>query len=188
MALYSNDTDDELVRKLRLSDQAAFTEVYERYWDTLLGMAFNRLKVLDAAEDIVHDVFAALWKNRDRAEIRSLRNWLATAVKYLIIRAAEKAARQAQYSREQGRLAGVEDQLSKDLADKELARLLAEEIDRLPEKCRIVFRLRQQGFSNPEIAAEMHTTVKTVENQVNRGVRALKVALKNAFFGFFPFL
>jgi ferric-dicitrate binding protein FerR (iron transport regulator) len=40
---------------LKTSDGSAFNEIYERYWEKLLGMAFNRLKHLHEAEDVVHE-------------------------------------------------------------------------------------------------------------------------------------
>lgn len=182
MKSYPTYSDQELVRLLQRGDHAAFSVLYERYWEMLLGMAFNRLKDLSAAEDIVHDVFTSLWKNRESLNIQSFKNWMATAVKYMIIRAADRASLEERFAEDQRKNEVVEDSLADSMADKQMAAMLATEINRLPEKCRIVFQLKLQGLSNSEIADEMGTTVKTVENQVNRGNHSLKVAMKNYFF------
>lgn len=182
MKSYPTYSDQELVRLLQRGDHAAFSVLYERHWEMLLGMAYNRLKDLAQAEDIVHDVFTSLWTSRESLNIQSFKNWMATAVKYMILRAAERASIEDNYVTEQGKNPSVEKALDDSLADKQLAAMLAAEINQLPEKCRIVFQLKLQGLSNSEIADEMGTTVKTVENQVNRGNHSLKVALKNYFF------
>ena len=63
--------------------------------------------------------------------------------------------------------------------------MLQEEIqrivnERLPDKCRTIFILsRIEGKSNPEIAALLDLSVRTVENQIYRALKVLKKNLKN---------
>lgn len=185
MTHYANYSDLQLVSLLKVSDHAAFSELYERYWELLFAMAYSRLRDTAQAEDIVHDIFATLWKRRAALRIESPKAWLATAVKYMILRAASRTALLRKYTREQAAALLAGQTPDNELADEQLTRLLAEEINRLPEKCRLVFQLRRQGLTNPEVAAEMNTTVKTVENQVNKGLRALRIALKHYLFSTF---
>ena len=172
MSSYNAYDDGRLVQLLMQGDKAAFTELYERYWDILLGIAYNRLKDLKQAEDIVHDVYVSLWNKRDHLQIHSFQHWMATAVKYMTLRAASREMLQHRYTTSQQQLPGAD--IAENLADKQLREMLTREINRLPEKCRIIFSLKQQGFSNGEIADEMDITIKTVENQINRGIRILK--------------
>src|SRR5687767_12116847 len=58
------DNDDLLVIKIRAGDELVFTEIYHRYRKHLLLDAYYRLRDLQEAEDIMHDVFASLWKRR----------------------------------------------------------------------------------------------------------------------------
>ncbi|SEN27860.1 RNA polymerase sigma-70 factor, ECF subfamily [bacterium A37T11] len=48
-------SDEELVTSLRDQPDAAFTAIYNRYWKTLLGMAYAALKDQAKAEEIVQD-------------------------------------------------------------------------------------------------------------------------------------
>ena len=74
----------------------------------------------------------------------------------------------------------------------EEARLLANEtLDRLPEMTRaIIIRSRFDGKSYKEIAAEMDVTVKSVEFEVSKAMKILRVALKDylAFFIFWFYI
>lgn len=92
MPQLSQYEERKLLLRLSENDKDAFEEIYHRYWQLLLGMAFNRLKNWQAAEDVVHDVFISIWKNRHKQEIKSLKNYLATAVKYKILKEVRKAA------------------------------------------------------------------------------------------------
>ncbi len=175
------------MRLLSENDKAAFAEIYHRYWEVLLGMAYNRLKNRQSVEDVVHDVFAGIWINRNRQEIGSLRNYLATAVKYRILKEVKKAALARQYSRTLSAMQSFSD-LDAALDHKVILTLLHKEVEVLPEKCKLVFRYsREQGLTIREIAQKMHISPKTVENQLNKALRRLRLTLKNLPFLLFFF-
>jgi RNA polymerase sigma-70 factor (ECF subfamily) len=177
-----------LLRRLSGNDKAAFAEIYHRYWELLLGLAYNRLKNMPAAEDIVHDIFAGIWINRQKQEIGSLRNYLATAVKYSILKEVRKAALARHHLQSSPALLYATD-TDNELDHKHLLSILHKEIETLPEKCKLVFRYsREQGLSAREIAEKMHISPKTVENQLNKALRRLRLTQKNLpFFLFFFF-
>jgi RNA polymerase sigma-70 factor (ECF subfamily) len=51
-------------------------------------------------------------------------------------------------------------------------------VGRLPERCRLIFRLhREQGLTYPEIAEVLEISPKTVEVQMGRALKALRKAL-----------
>ena len=78
-----------------------------------------------------------------------------------------------------------------ELFSEEARRLVNETLDRLPEKTRAIFiRSRFDGKSYKEIAAEMDVTVKSVEFEVSKAMKILRVALKDylAFFIFWFYI
>jgi len=149
-------------------------------------MAYNRLKNLQAAEDVVHDVFAAIWKNRHNQEIQSLRNYLATAVKYRILREARKAALARNYQEKE--LSGIyatAPDTDGELDNKCILQMLRKEVETLPAKCKLVFRYsRDQGLTVREIAEKMQISPKTVENQLHKALHRLRLSLRNLPFLF----
>lgn len=67
-----------------------------------------------------------------------------------------------------------------ELFSEEARRLVNETLDRLPEKTRTIFiRSRFDGKSYKEIAAEMGVTVKSVEFEVSKAMKILRVVLKD---------
>lgn len=76
MQLFPNHSDEQLLRLLQQNDEAAFTEIYNRYWKILYSSAHNILQVKDAAEDAVQEVFISLWKRRNLVHIESLKAYL----------------------------------------------------------------------------------------------------------------
>lgn len=179
--------EKELLKDLSAGDKTAFAAIYHQYWELLLGMAYNRLKDLQAAEDIVHDVFAGIWINRQKQEIQSLRNYLATAVKYRILKEVRKSAVARNYQKKLTGIYVTESDTDAAMDNKCVLQLLQKEVAVLPEKCRLVFRYsREQGLTVREIAEKMQISPKTVENQLHKALHRLRLTLRN--FPFFLFI
>jgi DNA-directed RNA polymerase specialized sigma24 family protein len=80
-------TEDELLSRLREGDKEAFSEIYNRYWEKLLAVAFFHTREKQAAEDIVHDVMLSLWTRKSELHIQALNAYLAKAVKFAVFKA-----------------------------------------------------------------------------------------------------
>jgi RNA polymerase sigma-70 factor (family 1) len=185
-----NCTEEELLQRLLANERHAFAEIYNRYWQFLFGLAYNRLKDTQAAEDVVHDVFASLWTNRHKPEIRSLKNYLAVAVKYRILKEVRKAALHRLYQQQANPSPLYVATPDTTFDNKRIIELLQKEIETLPEKCRLIFRFsREQGMTVKEIADTMDIAPKTVENQLNKALKRLRTTIKNnSIFIFLSFL
>ncbi|UCE47195.1 MAG: sigma-70 family RNA polymerase sigma factor [Phycisphaerales bacterium] len=73
--------DRLLVWKFKRGGRDAFCRIYEKYRDDLLRLAISLLTESDAAEDVVHDVFAAFIRDSRRFRLTgSLKGYLATCV------------------------------------------------------------------------------------------------------------
>ncbi len=170
-------TDAELIALLAKDDQAAFTEIYRRFWDKVFAVAFHRLNDQLEAEEVVQDVFFSLWKRRENLAIQySLNTYLSTAAKYQIISRQRKQYLQQQNSAAtlQSNDSGV-DSTQLWFSERELKQQLDYHIEQLPEKCRIVFKMSREEFkSYAEIAAELGVSEKTVEAHITRALKILR--------------
>jgi RNA polymerase sigma-70 factor (ECF subfamily) len=172
--------EKELLKGLSAGDKKAFAGIYHQYWELLLGMAYNRLKDLQAAEDIVHDVLAGIWINRHKQEIQSLRNYLATAVKYRILKEVRKSVMARNYQKGLIGIYITESDTDAAMDNKCMLQLLRKEVAVLPEKCRLIFRYsRDQGLTVREIAEKMQISPKTVENQLHKALHRLRLTIRN---------
>jgi RNA polymerase sigma-70 factor (ECF subfamily) len=60
----------------------------------------------------------------------------------------------------------------------ELEARIAEAIEKLPEQCRLIFRMsRFEELKYQEIANELQLSVKTVENQIGKALKILRQEL-----------
>ncbi|SDE27016.1 RNA polymerase sigma factor [Niabella drilacis] len=172
-------SDSELLMMLSSDNRPAFGELYNRYWEKLFALAYNRLKDIPAAEDAVHDVFESLWNNRRKAQILALENYLATAVKYTVLAQIKKRDHARKYAQEYEHRYVVHSKTESALHNRRILEIIETEINRLPEKCRLIFKYsREQGMSSREIAAALDVSPKTVDNQIYRALSHLKLRLK----------
>ena len=170
---------------LSKSDKYAFTEIYTRFWQKLFAIAYNRLKEIQAAEDIVHDIFASLWANRNKIEIESLDNYLATAAKYIVLAKIKKKEQERIYKKTFHQVPVFDLPVETSLHYKRILEIVKNEVEKLPEKCRLIFKYsRNEGMPVKQIAKELSISPKTVENQLNKALKQLKLATKT-FFSFF---
>lgn len=175
--LYDNKI---LISLLCEGDETAFTELYHRHWKTLFSIAYNRLHEMQSAEDIVHDVFASLWANRHKIHIETLENYQATAVKYMVLARIRKIERERAYKLNAG--FNIIDELPAEnkVHFKLILELIDSEVEKLPTKCKLIFKYsREQGMPAKEIARELHISPKTVENQLNKALRQLRLVAKS---------
>lgn len=177
---YQAYTDSELVALLQGSDQAAFTEIYNRYWDKLFAVAYHRLNNDLEAEETIQDIFLSLWQRRGKLLLtHTLATYLSVAVKYQIITRMARAKRE----RERLKTLPVPEQEATEttiewLSEKELRRQLEASVLALPEKCRIVFQMsREEGKTNAEIARELDIAEKTVEGHMTKALHHLRESL-----------
>ncbi|MEO7047712.1 MAG: RNA polymerase sigma-70 factor [Ferruginibacter sp.] len=173
---YDNKT---LLRLLSKSDSAAFTEIYDRFWEKLFAIAYNRIKEIELAEDIVHDAFASLWANRNTAEINDLENYLATSIKYMSFSKIKNKERERLYKAIRQPFV-TESNIENALHYKKIIEIVKREVEQLPEKCRLIFKYsRNEGMPVKQIALKMNITPKTVENQLNKALKQLRFAAKS---------
>jgi RNA polymerase sigma-70 factor (family 1) len=183
--LYNNET---LLNLLAKSDELAFTEIYDRFWKKLFAIAYNRLKEKPEAEDIVHDVFASLWANRNKVNVESLENYLAVSAKYMVLSKIKKKERERIFNNASQQAPVFELTIESSLHYKYILEIVKNEVEKLPEKCRLIFKYsRNDGMPVKQIAKELSISPKTVENQLNKALKQLRLATKT-FIHFILFL
>jgi len=178
-AIHLSD-DNELTKLLRDGDEAAFTEIYNRYWDKLYYIAYRLLKDTDQAEEIVQDVFLMLWKKRETLNIQSLTHYLAAMTRYAVYRNIAKL----KTSKTQEDIVGHINNVAvaeMDMDNKFLLEIVTELSNKLPEKCRLVFQYNKlQDQSLAEVAERLNMSQKTAEGHLTKALRVIKSNLGNA--------
>lgn len=184
MTPYNSYHEERLLALLKESDEAAFTEIYNRYWDKLLVVAIHRLAEIEEAREIVQDIFYRLWKRRETLELDySLNTYLSVAVKYEVInRLAARNRQKAFRIHISQHWQEMQEETENYIRFNELQKQLHALVIALPEKCRIVYQLsRDKGYSQRRIAAELGIAEKTVETHLSVAIKKLKTGLSHLF-------
>jgi len=174
--------DEEVVRRVRAGEVALFELLMRRYNQRVYRALRSLIRDEREAEDAVQQAWFAAYAHLDQfAGASAFSTWLTR------IALNEGLARVRQRSRldivaevsEEGiadmRTAGDPE---KRAADREVARLLEEAVDGLPEMYRTVFVLRElEGLSTSEAASCLDTSEDVVKVRLHRARLALRDAL-----------
>jgi len=168
--------------------QSKFKLVFEELYAPLCQYAFTFVKDKDTCEDIVQDIFTRIWeKNRTvlGAYGNGIRYYLFTAVRNNCITYLRREKRTPVYTltdnmNENSSHQWMEIAPETDLRTDYKARL-AELIEQLPPKCKEVFLLARMGqLSGQEVATALGISAKTVENQLWKAMKVLRLLAKSS--------
>lgn len=177
--IHSLKSKKNLLLALRDGDENAFTTIYNTYWKKLLALAYANLKDKMLAEEVVQEVFISLWNRRFDQRIESLEAYLATAVKFSTFKSLHRNRRHSEIENQ----IEIKDYYIQDdvIESKFLKEYLDGVVEKLPDKCRLVFKLSRESYlSNKEIAKDLDISEKSVEAHITRALKLLKLNLQKA--------
>lgn len=180
--MYSSRDDTELTALLKEGKEAAFTEIYNRYWRKLYFIAHKLLKSPDKAEEIIQEVFVTLWEKRANLTIQSLTPYLAAMTRYAVYRVLSQQNKFQQVeigslTVEPGSL-GDEESIEHNI----LLDIIQKLSNDLPEKCRLVFiQNKLMDRSIKDVASELNISTKTAEAHLTKALKILRSKLGNSF-------
>lgn len=173
--------DTRLVEWLQEGKVNAFEEIYRRYWYKLFGIAYHQTGVREEAEELVQEVFLAIWNRRSEVVIKHLDLYLTIAIKNQVY---DFIKSQISYRKYQEYLIFQEihqhyhtDEI---INFSELSAAVEKVLGRLPEKSAEVFRRsRFENQTVKEIALSLALSEKAVEYHITKSLKFLKENLKS---------
>jgi RNA polymerase sigma-70 factor (ECF subfamily) len=189
MKNYNQLSDQELFALIKQDNESAFSKLFDRYWKKMLSKAYSRLQSHTDAEEVVLDALTNLWKRRHTTEIRNtVHTYIATAVKYEVFNKITGRKKKDAFIEDAKPAPVADDSTRQWLAFSDLQQELEYAIAALPEKCRLVFKYRNDGMKGKEIAEILKISQKTVEAHVNKALKELKEKFNHyLFYIFFQF-
>lgn len=170
-------TDEkDLLLKLRDGNEAAFSELYDRYAKRIAAKLLRLLKSRELAQDILQDVFIKLWDVRQSVDPEhSFPAYLYRIAVNLSANAYRKSLREAYMrSRIDSAKAGY-NHVEESVFGKEDASILHEALSKLPERQREVFILHKlEGKSYKEISELLAITPSAVNQHIQRATKTLR--------------
>ena len=169
-----------LIAGLKKGSKEAFDEIYRRYAGRLLAYCVQYTKCREDAEEIVQDVFVALWTNRQNIrQEESLQSLLFTISKHRVINAYRSTLNSPVYEdyvKYQNELSAGEDHHRMEY--EQYVAIVRDAIRRLPStQQRVITLSRFAQLSNKEIAERLSLSEQTVKNQLSIGLKTLRELL-----------
>ena len=182
----TNSEDIAALKAMKTGDKKEFDWIYKKYFRQLRAFA---IKIAgDVAEDIIHDVFAKIWEERETTKITgSLLAYLRKSVynncldHIYHIKIVRKHIEYTWAMADVGdeRHTHDNDNPQSLLELQELKNVIGKAIETLPERCKEVFELFEKGFSYQEISERLGISIGSVCKQINRARIKIQQAIDN---------
>ncbi|MCD8263580.1 MAG: RNA polymerase sigma-70 factor [Tannerellaceae bacterium] len=161
-----------------------FRQFFQKYYEFLVTYAYRYVNNWEILEDIVQEVFMALWTKRENVDFTEpIKPYLYKAVYNRAMNHISSTYNQTRAGMEStdgiiNRIIMESNQYDTLLA-KETAREIEIAINGLPPQCKKVFLLsREQHLKNKEIAALLGISEKAVEKQMTKALGEVRNRLK----------
>lgn len=165
-----------------ITDPEYFEKIFREYFSQLSYYALKLVRDQDSAKEIVHIVFINLWEKRESIKLdKPIRSYLYTSVHNRCLNHIRNNSKFL--SEDVGSLAflnELSDMDSPEIEKLETEQRINDAINKLPEKCRHIFKLsRFEDKKYSEIASDLGISVKTVEVQISKALKILREELKD---------
>ncbi len=169
------DDIPEMQSRIYSGDTQAFKELYDSFSAPLLQLALTIVQSREMAEEIVADVFIAVWKKRkDLLQVSNLKWYLYAATRNIALNYLRKYAHKKTLHLDEAYLLAYEINPEAQLISNEMMRHINMAISELPPQCRHIFKLvKEDGLKYREVAVLLNISIKTVENQVGIALKKL---------------
>ena len=185
MSFENIHNEKELLFKIAEGDRNAFKDLYGHYFPIVQGYVtlFEPTKVY--LDELTQDIFIKIWEKRDKlAGVESFKGYLFlmtrnTIFNYFRSRKVQQRTRELGDPEEAGGGDGENDPANT-LVYKQLYKIAAEAIEKLPEGRRKILKMSiDQGLSLDEIAAELNISRSGVKKQLYAGTAFVRQYLQD---------
>lgn len=171
--------------KIKEGDIKIFEKVFRQYYMPLCLYSSGITGRKEVAEEVVQDVFYNIWKNRENIRIRrSVKNYLYGAVRNRSLRYLETRLVSERYLENacQNEQTANEPSPQEYLEYKELEYLINITLKKLPKRRMQIFKMhRMEGKKYKEIAERLSISVKTVEAEMTKAYKALRLEIEKLY-------
>jgi RNA polymerase sigma-70 factor (ECF subfamily) len=172
----------EELDQIKAGDEAAFELVFKKYYALLCNYGYTFLHDKAEAEEVVQSTFLAFWEKRHSLDVHtSVKAYLFSMVRNASLNVLKHKKVESRYAQDEIMTAQRSiEPLSQTIHSNELDRKIAEAMEKLPEQCRMVFKLsRFEELKYAEIAVHLNISVKTVENQIGKALKIMREQLRD---------
>ncbi len=172
-------SDKQLIQDIKEGNVKVFENLFRLLYPALCGYALKILKDTDQAEEIVQDMFYTLWKKRKTIVVNvSLKSYLYKSVYNKSLHFIKHQAVVNKYAGLYKQKTAAYYKPDDAMQTGEMYEVYKKTLRELPDRCREVFQLsRKFGLKYYEIAEKLSISVKTVEANMGKALKAFKHSL-----------
>jgi len=158
-----------------------FEQVFKSHFKSLHSYACTIMRDPMPAEEIVQNIFLKLWEKKEEITIkenisvylyRAVHNESLNYLRHRKVRSAYQSYAMRQHKQTE------QEKPAEKVVMKELEKKLEVALQELPEQCRTIFQLsRFEDLKYREIADRLGLSVKTIENQMGKALKLLRLKL-----------
>lgn len=172
--------DAVMIQLLGERNEKVFEQVFKSNFKCLRAYAFTIVRDEVMAEEMVQNVFYKIWERTEQLSIQgSIKAYLYRAVYNESLNYLKHQKVRATYQTHTlWVMKDQTDNASKKILHRELSEKLQQALTTLPEQCRTIFQMsRFEELRYREIADQLAISVKTVENQMGKALKLLRIKL-----------
>ncbi len=160
-------------------DKNSFDTIFKGHYTSLCHFAYRYVNDNDTSQEIVQEVFIALWQKRETiSSEKPVKSYLFTAVKNHCLNYIRDHKKFRSYQLDVEIELEIPVEEMDVFSEPETQTRINQALDKLPPKCRQVFELsRFEEMKYKEIAGKLGISVKTVEVQMSKALKILRVEL-----------
>lgn len=175
------ETDAELLSRMSKDDQAAFEQLYRRYWRRCYLQVVRRSGDSTLAEDITQSVFVSVWEKRKSLRVQHIGAYLFSAVRFRFITYLKSQLYEESYASHLLRNeCDPPNPVEVSMRIKELNEAIDKGVAMMPPKTKTIYTLsRTEHYSVKEIAKKLNLSEKAVEYHITQSLKTLRIVLKD---------
>lgn len=172
--------NDIWMHRFKTGDESALKDVFELYGGSLFFFAKNMIDNKEEAEDIVAESFIKLWRQRETfVEQRNIKAYLFVVAKNACLNYLKHIKRKTSSHKE---LMYLENEGHEEVMNRvihaELMKIVQDEIEKLPDLARKIFKLTFiEGLKPDQIAMQLSMPAQNVRNNKSRALELLRLSL-----------
>jgi RNA polymerase sigma-70 factor (ECF subfamily) len=177
---FDNLDNDIWMHRFKTGDESALKDVFDRYGGSLFFFAKNIIDNKEEAEDIVAESFIKLWRQRETfVEQRNIKAYLYVITRNACLNHLKHIKRKNSSHKE---LMYLENEGHEEVMNRvihaELMKIVQDEIEKLPELAKKIFKLTfVEGLKPDEIALQLSMPTQNVRNNKSRALEILRLSL-----------
>lgn len=162
-------------------DEAAYKEIFFTFYTSLVRFARTFVDDTQNAEEVVSDVMIKVWeKRKNLPAIANLRVYLYISVRNTALNYLSKQRKVEVLSLQNLNIDIPSTALNPEelMITAEMMRRIANAVNALPPRCKLVFKLvKEDGLPYKEVAEILNISIKTIDNQLAIALRKISDAI-----------